>query len=116
MHIKIQRKYVILTIVSCILTIATQVIYHYTPTSGDAAGYINLAKQYSHFNFFQPSFPNAQYGASIGFVTYLALLGNIFTYNQYIIGFIQTILFCISAFLLIKEIEKYLDKDLTGLA
>lgn len=113
---KLPNKYLLLILISCALTIITQLVYHATSDTGDSASYIFLAKQYSQFNFFTPSYQNAQSGIHLTFLLFLTIFGSIFAYNPIIIGVIQTILFCLSAFFLIKKLEAYLQRDLYVIA
>ncbi|MFA6922673.1 MAG: hypothetical protein WC223_00325 [Bacteroidales bacterium] len=103
-------KYIFI-ILNCILTAFTQIIYHYTPAN-DSLSYLHLAKQYSEFIFFDPV-TNCTGHPFYAF--FLAIVGSIISYNHFLIGFIQTLIFCVSALFLIGELEKYLNKNLFGL-
>ncbi|MDD5572082.1 MAG: hypothetical protein PHD97_13105 [Bacteroidales bacterium] len=107
---KTKYKY-ILIVISCILTAFNQILYHYVPAN-DSLSYLHLAKQYSEFIFFDPVTNCSGHPV---YAVFLAITGIIISYNQFVIGFIQTLIFCISALLLIGELEKYLNKNLSAL-
>lgn len=95
-------------ILNCLLTIAHQIIYRYEPSS-DSLRYIELANQYSEFNFFDPV--TNCYGHSI-YALFLLVFGKIFSFNQFVIGIVQSIIFSIFTLGLVSELEKIHHKKL----
>ena len=98
-------------VMHCIFTIVNLKVYHYAPNS-DSILYLEMAKQYSHLNFFDP-FTNCV-GRPL-YPIFLAIIGNILSYNYYVICLAQSILFCIAALSLTKELEILLQKNLTAM-
>jgi hypothetical protein len=107
---KIKSRY-FLVLMNCFLTILTQKIYHYTPVI-DGFRYLEMARQYSHFNFFDP-YTNCV--ARPLYPIFLAIFGSVVSYNLIFIALVQSLLFCFSALLLVGELEKKLNRNLTGL-
>ena len=106
-----KTKYVILTLLSCFLTVITTLVFHGGILS-DSPLYLHLAHQYSEFNFLDPV--SNYYGRHF-YAVFLAIIGTVISYNYIVIGIMQTLLFCLSSFILVKELEKYLNKNLLGL-
>lgn len=108
-----KSNYILLVFIllNCFLTFFYQFYFHYQP-SADSARYLLLAKQYTEFNFFDPV--TNCYGHPF-YAFFLSLVGTVISYHTSIIGLIQSLIFCISAILLIKEVEKLIRKNLTGL-
>ncbi|HUM46934.1 MAG TPA: hypothetical protein PLD84_08400, partial [Chitinophagales bacterium] len=105
-------KYLILILLSCSLTFINQIIYHYVPAS-DSIRYLNLAREYNDFIFFDP-IANC-YGHQF-YSLFLAIAGGLISYNQYVVGLLQTLIFCLSVLFLVRELELYYNgRNLFGL-
>ena len=96
---------------NCFLTFFNQIFFQYTP-SADSLRYLLLAKQYTDFDFFDPT--TNCYGHPF-YALFLSIIGTLFSYHHFIIGLIQSLIFCSSAILLIREVEKLIQKNLNGL-
>jgi hypothetical protein len=96
-------KYPLLILLSCSLTIFNQVVYRYIPAS-DSIRYLNLAKEYNNLTFFDPI--SNCYGHQF-YALFLSIVGGLISYNQYVVGITQTLIFCLSVIFLIKELEVY---------
>lgn len=105
-------KYLILILLSCCLTLINQIIFHYVATS-DSIRFLGLARQYTEFRFFDPSINAAGHRF---YSLFLAIIGSLVSYHPYFIGFVQTIIFCLSAIFLIRELELHYKRNLYGLA
>jgi hypothetical protein len=100
----------ILVLLNVALTLLTQKIYDYTP-GGDSIRYYELAKQYSQLNFYDPL---TNCVARPFYPVFLAIIGNLITYNYYFIAIMQSLIFCFASFLFVTELEKFLQRKLTG--
>ena len=100
-----------LIVINCLLTFLNQLIYHYEPAS-DSLTYLKLAKQYTQFIFFDPE--TNCYGHTF-YALFLATIGSIISYHHFVVGLIQSLIFCFSSLLLIGELEKKLKQNLSGL-
>ena len=88
-----------------------QVLF-YDALSGDSIRYITLADQYAAGNFKDPHtncFGHPFYSF------FLLITSRVFFYHPYFIGLIQSLLFAVSAVLLLRELEKYYQRPLGGL-
>jgi hypothetical protein len=104
-------KFFIYLLINSIFTLANQIVYHYMPVN-DSSRYIIMAKQYSGFYFFDKG---ANSMGHTFYAAFLAVIGSVFfSYHQYVIGFVQTLLFTSAAVLLVGELEVYTKKRLTG--
>lgn len=100
-------KYVLIGI-GCLLTFLNQFIYHYQP-SNDSLYYLQMAEQYRSLQFFDPA---ANCYGHFMYALFLALTGTLFSYQHYVIGFIQALIFGSSVLLLIREMERQWGRDL----
>ncbi len=109
---RVNKKFIsVFILINCLFTFLVQFLSHYSPSS-DSLRYVQLAKQYSAFNFFDPV--TNCYGHPF-YAWFLALIGNVFSYHHFVVGLIQSLIFCFAALLLISQVEKLLKKDLSGI-
>src|SRR6185369_10030787 len=105
------RFKIAIVLLNCLLTFINQLVYHYIPAA-DSLRYLEMARQYSEFNFFDPS--TNCFGHPF-YPLFLAMIGNIISYHHYVIGLIQSLIFCLTVLFLTGELEIYLNKKLTGI-
>ena len=99
-----------LIFLNCLLTIIYQLIYHYRPAA-DSLRYLQLADYYSYFILL----PSTNCFGHSFYAAFLLLVGNILSNHYFIVGLIQTVIFSLSAIFLIRELEIYYKRNLTGL-